>query len=217
LATQNCENESYQGHYDIWIANRILHELYGVRFEDIKRVEHDGQDGKVVWDEIPDYVEIEDDTRGETLELSDEKRAERLAKSHRGSVTKNRLMGRESGDTYSDYLHDKPLVRYLSTDEEPIYFFYNESKGVKIGNERISSGWTGKYRNSLLVTDRGVHFFVGRTDGDFHEFLDKDSIQNVEARTGIMKNRLIFETEDETYDFPTDPTADEVEKVGRYF
>jgi len=94
--------------------------------------------------------------------------------------------------------------------------FYNESKGVKVGDERISSGWTGKYRNSLLVTNRGVHFFVGRTNGDFHEFLDKDSIQNIEARTGIMKNRLIFETEDKTYDFPTDPTAGEVEKVGRY-
>lgn len=193
LTTKNCKNKSYRGYYDVWITTRILYELYNVKIEDIKRVEHDGQNGTVVWNEIPDYVEVEDDTRGKTLELSAEKRAERLAKRNHKSVTKSRLMGK-SEDPHLDYLHDKPLLRYLSTDEEPWYFFCNGTKGVKIGDERISSGWTEKYRNSLLVTDRGVHFFVGRTDGDFHEFLDRGSIQNVEARTGIMKNRLIFET-----------------------
>lgn len=37
LSTKNYENTSYQGYYDVWVLNRILHEIYGVTFEDIKK------------------------------------------------------------------------------------------------------------------------------------------------------------------------------------
>lgn len=81
------------------------------------------------WNEIPDYGENENDTTDEDLDLSAEERAEKLSRrASSKSITEDRLMGAESGFFDPGYLHDKPLVEYLSTDEVPRYFFFSIMK-----------------------------------------------------------------------------------------
>lgn len=142
---------------------------------------------------------------------------EELVENARGdSVTVKRLtlVGTSLG---LGYLDDEPAIEYLDSREQPHYFFYNESKGVRVGDEKISTGWTGDYRGSMWVTDTGVHFFQGRErEPDYHQFLPYKSIKSVETESGITKNRMTFETLDEEYTFFTDPSLNELHSASRY-
>jgi hypothetical protein len=139
-------------------------------------------------------------------------RAKKLAGNSKGNIKAKRLLSSGSGITGSllpnNYLFDEPIISYFKRNEQPHYFFYNESKGVRIGEIREKSGWSGTYRNSMWVTDRGIHFTVGSSSGDFHHFLSFSSIKSVEARSGVTKGKFVFETDEGQARFPTDPTFD---------
>lgn len=143
---------------------------------------------------------------------SKKQRAKQLANKANGNIKAKRLLksgtGLTGGLIPSNYLSDQPFIDYLTTGEQPHYFFYNESKGVAIGDTRLKAGWSGAYRSGLWITDLGVHVTVGKEDGDFHEFIPYSVIDSVEVRTGITKNKFVFQTDRGECRFPTDPSRD---------
>jgi hypothetical protein len=145
--------------------------------------------------------------------------AKKLADDARGNIKAKRLCssgtGRSGAALPNNYLHEAPILTYFSQGEQPHYFFYNESKGVRIGKTRAKSGWSGSYRNAMWVTDRGVHFTVGKSNGDFHQHLPYDEISSVTTNTGLTKNKFVLETDRGEARFPTDPSMD-VERAQRY-
>lgn len=142
----------------------------------------------------------------------DESRAKELASKAQGNIKAKRLLSSGSGITGGvlpgNYLHDKPILSYFRPNEQPQYFFYNESKGVRIGETRKKSGWGGTYRNAMWVTDKGLHFTVGKSGGDFHYFMPSDSINKVNIKNGVTKNKFVFDTDEGQTRFPTDPSID---------
>ena len=137
-------------------------------------------------------------------------RANKLAAESKGNIKAKRLLsvgtGISGGLLPNNYLHDKPILDYFDQNEQPHFFFYNESKGVGIGETRKKSGWSGDYRNSMWVTNEGLHFTVGKSSGDFHNFLPFNSIQSVTVKNGLTKNKFILETTEGQVHFPTDPS-----------
>ncbi|WP_195759375.1 restriction endonuclease [Haloferax marinisediminis] len=81
-------------------------------------------------------------------------------------------------------------------------------EGVKIGEIREKPGWIGTYRSCMWVTNRGLHFTVGKSSGDFHYFLSFNSVQSVEANNGVRINKFVFETDEGKVRFPTIPLFD---------
>ncbi|MDS0300903.1 restriction endonuclease [Halogeometricum sp. S1BR25-6] len=124
------------------------------------------------------------------------------------SVTKKRL--NQVGETIfgRGYLSEKPAINYFDSDEQPHYFFHNESKGLMEGRKRINNGWGGNFRNTMWVTDKGIHYFVVLDSEDYHRFVPYASMKNCRSSTGITKNRVVIREGNIEYDFVTDPTED---------
>lgn len=148
-----------------------------------------------------------------------ESKAKKLAENARGNIKSSRLVRTSSGIIgsvrFGAYLYSDPIITYFQENEQPHYFHYNESKGVKIGSIKEKSGWSGDYRNGMWVTNEGVHFTVGRQPDDFHHFIPFKSIISFEAASGIMKNKFNFNTDKGEVRFPTDPSTD-IEDTQRY-
>lgn len=156
-------------------------------------------------------------SQSQTEDVSVSLQPKELAENALGdSITTDKLTHVGSGNITANYVHDKPIIEYLDNEEQPHYFLYNEMSGVKIGSKQIKSGWLDEYRNSMLVTDRGVHYFVGREKGDFHEFLPYESIDSVEAHTNWRRCYISLKSNSQEYYFRADQGGKYIKNPGEY-
>lgn len=132
------------------------------------------------------------------------------------SVTVKKLTDVESDGFANDYLCDRPPITYFESDEQPHYHFFNESKGVKEGEKQIKNSLMESLRNSMWITDKGVHFLIGQRPEDYHRFLPYASITWVRGKTGILKHRLLLRADGTRYSFPLQPNTDDVEEAEEY-
>jgi len=145
---------------------------------------------------------------------ADKERADSLEEGAQGDIRAEQLLGKRetfAGEWQSD-VYDPPFITYFQSEEQPHFLFSNSSRGVTINGDRVvpdntgSHRLTGKRRSAMCITDRGIHFTVGRSGSDFHEFVPFSLLQSVEARSGVRMNKFIFSTSDGSeYRFATEP------------
>jgi len=142
-----------------------------------------------------------------------------------GSVSSDRLTSTGTAVLGGSYLHDQPMINYLSKGEHPHYHFDNINKGLSTQNERLKQGWSGDYRASMLITTAGIHLFVGKSAGDFHEFISYETITGIQTEYALLDRRgkFIIDTNYKQYQFWTDPNnflrkydKDEMESARQY-
>lgn len=93
-----------------------------------------------------------------------------------------------------------PAIEYIPDNEDIEFVFHNKGKYFamikKEGDEiRVSGdeGW-----NIVILTNRSIHLLAGGVDSerDDTESILLENIKNVDARTGILKNKLILDLDD---------------------
>lgn len=114
------------------------------------------------------------------------------------------------------FLTDKPVINYFAQDEQPHYLLYNESIGVSIGNSRKKSDIGEHHQNTMWVTDKGIHFAIGRSEEDFHKFIPFNKLENIKQEGNSLltmePHTFIFHTtEDSDIEFVTDSGLDKKE------
>lgn len=140
-----------------------------------------------------------------------------LAADARGdALTDASLTGDTGGILALEFLHHEPMEFYLDSGEQPHYLFENVASGVTVGSETVKAGWTDSYRNTLLITSRGVHFFVGRAEGDFHAFEPYRSIETVRVNTGLLSNKFSIRAGNTVYRMPFQADSDDPEEARAY-
>lgn len=126
-------------------------------------------------------------------------RAERVASaSEHDPVTESLLLG-TGRFSRTFYLHEDPVVAYLDEDERVFYAFYNEMKGVEVGEDRDPVTPDNNGLTVVLVTDRRVLVLVGREDGDREYSLHYDTVTDATFASGDLHDRLVVETTEATY------------------
>lgn len=131
-----------------------------------------------------------------------------LAQNARGdSVTGHRLTSTGTAIISGSYLHDQPIINYLTEKEHPHYHFDNIKKGLKTQDDRIKIGWSGDYRASMVITTAGIHFFVGQSTGDLHEFISYETITGVGTEYALLDRwaKFIIGVNNNEFQFWTDP------------
>ncbi|WP_122088625.1 restriction endonuclease [Halalkalicoccus subterraneus] len=139
-------------------------------------------------------------------EESNKKRAKELAANAEGNIKSRRLTKVGSG-ILAGYLNDRPFIDLLSEDEQPHYFFFNDVKGVNITGKIVRAGWMNPYRSGMWITDRGIHFTVGRENGDYHFYLKFNIVDDIEVREGLTTYRFIYQTHRGEYQFPANASG----------
>lgn len=114
------------------------------------------------------------------------------------------------------FLADQPIINYFDQGEQPHYLIYNEGIGVSIGDSRKKSDIEGRNQNTMWVTDQGIHFAIGRSDGDFHKFVPFHTLENIEkdgdSLTSMKPYTFIFYTEEgDNIEFSVDSGLDKKE------
>lgn len=132
------------------------------------------------------------------------------------NITAAALSGEAGGVLTLSYLHNEPMQFYLDSGEQPHYLFDNVASGVTLGGQTIKAGWTDSYRNSMLVTSQGIHFFVGRTEGDFHEFEPHHSIKSANHSSGIFTDKFSVRTDSVVYRFSFQSESEDPEPASEY-
>ena len=132
--------------------------------------------------------------------------ADRISKQSKGNVDQSLLEGTGSGGILSaGYFNDNSLIDRLHDGERVDYALQNLTKGVTVGNgdsdETISPH--SSYRTVLLVTDERLLYVVGQGSGDETFSVRFEDIRDVEISQGVLKDRIIVQTDDETYDMYT--------------
>lgn len=142
-----------------------------------------------------------------------------LAEGAKGNIKPERLTSTSSGIIEkmkpATYLYQKPIITYFNQDEQPHYFHFNNNKGVKIGEVKEKNGYLGEYRNSMWVTNLGIHFTVGMSPEDFHQFIPFESINGIKTSSGITKNEFKFDTDQGQVRFPAAAVTD-CDDTGKY-
>jgi len=132
--------------------------------------------------------------------------AERISKQSKGNVDQSLLEGTGSGGMLSaGYFNDNSLIDRLHDGERVDYALQNLTKGITSGNgdsdDTISPH--SSYRTVLLVTDERLLYVVGQRNGDKTFSVRLEDIRDVEISHGVLKDRIIVQTDDETYDMYT--------------
>jgi DNA-binding PadR family transcriptional regulator len=132
--------------------------------------------------------------------------AERISKQSKGNVDQSLLEGTGSGGILSaGYFNDNSLIDRLHDGERVDYALQNLTKGVTVSNgdsdDTISPH--SSYRTVLLVTDERLLYVVGQGSGDKTFSVRFEDIRDVEISQGVLKDRIIVQTDDETYDMYT--------------
>lgn len=147
------------------------------------------------------------DSEGPAQELSSKARGE--------TVTPDRLTATSGSRLGNDHLDDKPLIELLHDEEQPHYYFYNASKGISRDGDTIGGSMSSGYRTICLITNQRILFI---TKGNVGGALEYGSIQDVEANSGLSKNRLSIFTNSYEYKLyiagKTD--FDEIEEAAEY-
>jgi len=109
------------------------------------------------------------------------------------------LLGGTGRFSSTFYLFDDPAVAYLDTDELVHFGFYNEMKGVGIGEPDDTYVPDKSGVTIVLVTDRRVLALVGREEGDHEVSLHYDTVTGARFEVGDLHDRLVIETVSDTY------------------
>ncbi len=103
------------------------------------------------------------------------------------------------------YFNDKSLIDRLHDGERVDYALQNLTKGITLRNgdsdDTISPH--SSYRTVLLVTDERLLYVVGQENGDNTFSVRFEDIRDVEISHGVLKDRIIVQTDAETYDMYT--------------
>jgi len=131
---------------------------------------------------------------------------ESISKQSKGNVDQSLLKGTGSGGMLSTgYFKDKSLINRLHDGERVEYALQNLSKGITVGNEDSADTIIphSSYRTVLLVTDERLLYVVGQKAGDKTFSVWFKHIQDVEVSHGVLKDRIVVQTDGETYDMYT--------------
>lgn len=109
------------------------------------------------------------------------------------------LLGGTGRFSSTFYLFDDPAVAYLDADELVHFGFYNEMKGVGIGEQDDTYVPDTRGVTIVLVTDRRVLALVGREEGDHEASLHYDTVTDARFEVGDLHDRLVVETVSDTY------------------
>jgi hypothetical protein len=143
---------------------------------------------------------------------------ERLIERAKGEIEQSLLEGTGSGGLLSTgYFSDGSLVDRLRYNEKLDYLLQNLTKGLTVrvdGTERhIESG--SNYRTAVLITDSRLLFVVGQADGDETFSIPFSQTNDVDASTGILKNRITVYSEKGTYDMYVQKES-EIEEIAAH-
>lgn len=118
------------------------------------------------------------------------------------------------------YLHNKPLIEYLKSDESLEYLFDNIKNGVTItrDDEERTATPDSAYRTLFAVTSQRVFCVVGREDGDKVLEIPMEEITGAVVDTGFRKDLLTIHStlgRTEFYTRSDSDTASAVEYIRR--
>lgn len=129
------------------------------------------------------------------------------------SVTEDLLAG---GGRFAGtfYLHEGPAVAHLDEGERPRFGFFDQTRGVGVGDDSKRHLPDTHGIAILLLTDRRVLALVGTGDGDRAVTLHYDVVTDVEYATGGFHHRLTVGTVEEDYHLWISPQFDESDLRG---
>ncbi len=124
------------------------------------------------------------------------------------TVTEELLLG---GDEYTgEYLlYDDPPIAHLEPDEQPHVILFNDLKGIGIDSKRNTVTPDGSASSVFIVTDQRLLLLVGQQDGDWQRTISLDAVTGGEYHTGLMKHRVVVDTQEHSYHLWIDASYDE--------
>ena len=123
-------------------------------------------------------------------------------KGAKGEIDQSLIEGTGNGGLFSaGYFHDGPLAHRLRDTEQVDYALQNLTHGIAVevdGTEEDISP-DSDYRTALLVTDGRLLYVVGQSDGDETFSIPYTKIEDTEASSGILKDRITINTGSKSY------------------
>jgi hypothetical protein len=142
-------------------------------------------------------------------------RIQSIVDSARGDIDPDLLTKSLSGGAKSGFLI-APAINYIPPTESIQYVFHNKHSATTVidngDRKTINSdrGWT-----IVVITDHRLYLLMVVDGTDSKTIAPLFELQTVEARTGIFKNKLIFETAVYEYHVPVQ-SDDDVEAAVEY-
>lgn len=135
---------------------------------------------------------------GDPGESVEERAARVAAASDHHGVTEE-LLGGTGRFSTTFYLYDEPAVAYLEAGEHVHFGFYDEMKGIGVGEPEETYVPDNNGITIVLVTDKRVLALVGRSEGDHAVSMHYDTVTGARFEAGTFHDRLVVETASETY------------------
>lgn len=145
--------------------------------------------------------------------------AQRLADSARGKSVTAKILTKTTGGVGSfsvqSILADSPFLNILNENEQPHYYFANNSKGQIRDGDAVGAGHQQDFMSTFFVTDQRIILTAAGNRGNA---LVYGSITDVQTKNGLTKNRLSVFTSNHEYRMyiPNSATQSEIEAAADY-
>ena len=123
-------------------------------------------------------------------------------KGAKGEIDQSLIEGTGNGGLFSaGYFHDGPLAHRLRDTEQVDYALQNLTHGIAVEVDETEKDISpdSDYRTALLVTDGRLLYVVGQSDGDETFSIPYTKIEDTEASSGILKDRITINTGSKSY------------------